>query len=108
MTHKLSLRTLLLGLFATFFVSFATADIYVTATQNSGASVEKTASAPSWADEVVFDDTGEAYDMWLSGSGSGRTVHVVIDTFNPTGTYWAGEVWDSAWVDWETVYATIN
>ena len=106
MTKKLMIRGILLSLLAAFLASVASADIYVTATQNSGTNVEKIASAP-WKENVT-GPSSPATNMWISGFGDTAEVHIVIDTFTAKGTYLVGEVWDVAWVDWRDVYVTIN
>lgn len=100
------LRGILLPLFAVLFASIASADIYVTATQNTLTNVEKIASAP-WKENYT-GPSAPATDMWISGFGDTAQVHIVIDTFTAKDTYLVGEVWDVAWVDWLDVYVTIN
>lgn len=106
MTRKLMLRGILLPLFAVLFASIASADIYITATQNSGTNVEKIADAPEMAH--VSTILSPATNIWISSSGASAKVHVVINTFTAKDTYLVGELWDSVWVDWLDVYVTIN
>lgn len=107
MTTKLPLRFLITILIAMAVLSLARADIHVSATQNSGHTVEKIAPAP-WKENYTGPDA-PANSMWFTGYPYSETMlHISIDTHVPKGTYYVGQVWDVSWVDWEDVYVTIN
>lgn len=107
MPSKLSLRCLLVFLFALAFSSLARADIYVTYTQNTGTYVTKTADAP-----YMYHFTGgysPLMNLWLTDAGTSLTeVWVVANTHNPKGDYNVATLWDSGWLDSEDVYITIQ
>jgi hypothetical protein len=108
MTQNTPLRVLLITLFAALFASLASADIYVTATQNTGSSVAKRASVSADIEHADYPNA-PANDMYLINAGtSNAELEVSIDTFTSKGTYFVGSVWDFSWVDYEDVYVTIN